>query len=158
VTVQSKPLGKAPKIGFLSPRGIERAFVVVLYLIMLALVVLSIVGTFYGLNQLPAPLTSPLQLAMDVQAAPGRLGLAFAIQIVLMVVQYGARQMAQYDWRWWGLYLVSLGVSVYYNVQAYWLPLLLLASWPVAALLIICGDVLPEFLAVRRTAPAKKEP
>lgn len=148
---------KPPKIGFLSPRGIERAFMVVLYAFMLSLVVLSVIGTFYGLNRLNAPLAMPLQVATDIAVAPGRLGVAVGLQIVLTIVQYGARQMAHYDARWWLLYLVSLGVSLYYNIQAYWVPLLLYVSVPIAVIILVGGDVLPEFLAVRRPAPQKKQ-
>jgi hypothetical protein len=163
MSVTSRPLTppakpRQPKIGFLSPRGIERAFTWFLYLVMLALVLLSVVGTFYGLNGLPAPITAPAQLVADVQAQPGRLGIAIAVQVVLTLVQYGARQMAKYDPRWWLLYLVSLCVSGYYNFQAYWEPVTAFAAPLVAAMLIIGGDVLPEFLAVRRAAPATPAP
>lgn len=145
-----KQRGGAPRIGFLTPRGIERAFVVLLYMTMLALVLLSVTGTFYGLQYQEAPLTTPLQMYHDVVNRPNVLALAVVIQIVLTLAQYGARQMATHDRRWWILYLVALAVSVYYNVQAYWLPLNVLVSWPVAAGLIIAGDVAPEYLAVRR--------
>jgi len=159
--VTSKPIGSArkgaPRIGFINPHGIEHAFVWLLYFVMLSLVVLSVVGTFYGLNKLDAPLAAPLRLVADVQAAPGRLVLALGIQVVLTVVQYGARQMAAYDRRWWLLYLVSLAVSAYYNFQAYWEPVTAFTAPLVAVAIIIGGDVLPEFLAVRRPALPKKE-
>lgn len=141
----------APRIGFIRPGQIERAFMAVLYFTLFALVTLSVIGTFYGLNKVQAPLTAPLHFFADVSAAPGRFVLAIGIQIVLTVVQYGARQMARHDRRWWLLYLVALSVSVYYNVEAYWAPLIALTAWYVAALLIVSGDVLPEFLAVRRS-------
>jgi hypothetical protein len=162
VTVQQGPLvnGKpveekrptkptAPRIGFLNPRGIERAFRWLLYLTLLALVVLSVVGTYYGLSSSSAPLLTPVRIIADIQANTDRLWVAIAIQVFLTLTQYGARTMARHDRRWWFLYLVSLGISVYYNWQAYWLPLNELTLWPIAAAAIVAGDVLPEFIAIR---------
>lgn len=139
-----------PPIGFIRPNQVERAFIALLYLALLILVLLSILGTFYGRRGETAPITAPLKLWADALGAPAQLGIAVAIQITLTIIQYGARQKARYDRRWWLLYLVSLGVSVYYNWQAYWIPLTVLVPWYLASLLIIAGDVLPEFLAVRR--------
>lgn len=144
--VQRRP---APRIGFINPRGIERAFIVLLYLTLLALVVLSVLGTFYGIGGNVAPLLSPRQIVADVGANTDRLWVAIAIQLFLTLGQYGARQMAGHDSRWWLLYLVTLGISVYYNFQAYWVPLQVLVSQPVAITAIILGDVLPEFIGIR---------
>ena len=140
---------KPPKIGFLKPGSIERAFVLLLYLTLLALVVLSILGTFYGIGGNSAPLTRPRQMWADVVANTDRLWVAIAIQVFLSLGQYGSRQMASHDRRWWLLYLAVLSISVYYNMQAYWVPLTALMSVYVAAPLIILGDVLPEFIAIR---------
>lgn len=139
----------APRIGFLNPSGIERAFRTLLYLTLLALVVLSVVGTYYGLAQQPAPLFSPRLLYAGIQANTDRLWVAIAIQVFLTLTQYGSRTMARHDRRWWFLYLVSLGISVYYNYQAYWTPLNEITLWPIAAAVIIAGDVLPEYIAIR---------
>lgn len=158
MTVQSKPLNnppvaptkrKPPRIGFLRPGHVERAFVVLLYFALFALVLLSVVGTFYGWRGEQAPLTKPGQIIADIWEGGARLWWAVAIQVSLTLAQYGARQFARADRRWWILYLVALGISVYYNVQAYWTPLSELVAWYTAAVLIIAGDVLPEFLAVR---------
>lgn len=140
---------RRPRVGFLRPGHIERAFIGLLYLALILLVVLSIVGTFYGYQGLTAPITQPLRIISDALAALGTLGIAVAIQLVLSLTQYGARQMARHDRRWWILYLVALSISVYYNVQAYWTPLTALIPFYAAALLILAGDILPEFLAVR---------
>lgn len=139
----------APRIGFLNPGGIERAFKVLLYGTLLTLVVLSVVGTYYGLAKENAPLLSPRQIYADIQANTDRLWVAIAIQVFLTLTQYGARTMARHDRRWWFLYLVSLGISVYYNYQAYWVPLNEIMMAPIAAAAIIAGDVLPEFIAIR---------
>lgn len=141
---------RGPPIGFIRPSQVERAFIALLYLALFILVLLSVLGTFYGRQGETAPITAPRQMIADLVAAPVLLGIAIAIQLTLTVVQYGARQKARDDRRWWLLYLVSLGFSVYYNWQAYWTPLTVLVPWYLAGLLIIAGDVLPEFLAVRR--------
>lgn len=138
------------RIGFLRPEQVERAFVLLLYLVLAMLVLLSVLGTFYGRQGKEAPITAPLQVVADVIAALGSFGIAVAIQATLTVIQYGARQKARTDRRWWVLYLVALSWSVYYNYYAYWTPLTALVAWYLAALLILAGDILPEFLAVRR--------
>ncbi|SRR5258706_8361329 len=138
------------RIGFLRPEQVERAFIWLLYLVLLVLVVLSVLGTFYGRRGESAPITAPRQIVADVLSDMLAFGIATGIQIVLTLVQYGTRQKARLDRRWWILYLVALGWSVYYNYLAYWTPLTALVAWYLAALLIIAGDVLPEFLAVRR--------
>ena len=158
MAVTSAPLNKPaeepkkrtpPRIGFLNPRGIEKAFRWLLYLTLLALVLLSVMGTYYGLGQSTAPLLTPLRIFSDIAANTDRLWVAIAIQVFLTLTQYGARTMARHDRRWWFLYLVSLSISVYYNYQAYWVPLNELTLWPIAAAVIVAGDVLPEFIAIR---------
>lgn len=139
-----------PRVGFLRPGQVERAFIGLLYFALLMLVVLSVIGTFYGRAGVSAPINTPLQMVRDMAAAPQQLGIALAIQFVLTLIQYGARQMARRDRRWWILYLVSLGISVYYNFQAYQEPLSALLPWYVAWLLIIAGDVLPEYIAIKQ--------
>lgn len=143
-------MGRQARIGFIQPSQIERAFIALLYLMLFLLVVVSILGTFYGRRGEDAPLTAPLRVFADISGAWGAFGVALAVQGVLTVIQYGARSFARRDRRWWLLYLAALAISVYYNVQAYWTPLTALLSWYFAALLILAGDILPEFLAVRR--------
>lgn len=162
-TVRSVPLrdgerveGKRrPTIGFIRPGQIERAFTALLYSALFLLVLLSILGTFYGLLGENAPIAAPLFVAIprivrSIAAAPNLFGEALVIQLILTLIQYGARQYAKNQPYWWIAYLVSLGVSVYYNYLAYWTPLNTLAPAYLAALIIIAGDVLPEFIAVRR--------
>lgn len=150
MNIQTAPkVHPRPRIGFVRAAHVERLFIVMLYLALLALVVLSVIGTYYGLGQSAAPLLSPRQVIADIAANTDRLWVAIVIQGGLTIAQYGARQMARHDRRWWILYLVALGVSVYYNFQAYWTPLNELMSGLVAAPLIVAGDVLPEFIAIR---------
>ncbi len=139
-----------PTIGVIPPGAIERAFIIGLYLACGALVVLSVLGTFYGLLHTAAPLSTPLRIIADARAAAGMLGLALAVQVALTLTQYGARAMARRDRRWWLLYLAALAVSVYYNMQAYYVPIAALSNVYVAWLLIVAGDIIPEFIAVKR--------
>lgn len=152
--VRSEALGGSkqrarPRIGFLKPGHVERAFVALLYGTLLVLVLLSVLGTYYGLANENAPLLRPLQIIADIRANTDRLWTALAIQLFLSLGQYGARQLARHDPRWWFLYLAALGVSVYYNFQAYWVPLNLMMPGLLVGALIIAGDVLPEFIAIR---------
>jgi type IV secretory pathway VirB2 component (pilin) len=149
MSVRSSPTS-APRIGFLRAGQVESAFRVLLYLTLLMLVALSIIGTFYGRAGAAAPITAPLTMVLTMVAMPAALGMAVLIQVVLTLVQYGSRQFARRDRRWWFLYLVALGISVYYNYQAYWTPLGALMPGYLAFMLIVAGDVLPEFIAVRR--------
>lgn len=149
--INGKVPGRArPRIGFLKPGHIERAFVALLYSTLFLLVALSFVGTFYGLSAAPAPLLTPGRIIADIRANTDRLWTAIALQLVLMLVQYGTRQMAPHDRRWWLLYLAALGISMYYNFQAYWTPLSALLGMAVAGIIIVVGDILPEFIAMRR--------
>ena len=140
---------KVPRVGFLRPIYVERAFLALLYLTLLVLVLLSVIGTYYGLASNSAPLLRPAQILADIGANTDRLWVAIVIQAFLTLAQYGARQLARHDPRWWFLYLAALGISVYYNFQAYWVPLNDLTLWPIAAVAIVAGDVLPEFIAIR---------
>jgi hypothetical protein len=150
--VDGKPVEqkRRVRVGFIRPGQIERAFIVLLYLALLLLIVISVLGTFYGQRGVDAPLATPSRVIGDIRGAWGAFGVAVGIQLILTVVQYGARSFARSDRRWWLVYLAALGISVYYNVQAYWVPLTALIPAYLAGFLIVAGDVLPEFLAVRR--------
>lgn len=155
VRSQMLPSQAHAPIGFIRPGHVERAFRTLLYSALLLLVLLSVFGTFYGMQGKAAPIDKPILVALgsiaaDVATVPSAFGIALAIQAILTIIQYGARQLANRNPRWWILYLVSLTFSVYYNYQAYWTPLSTLAPPYLAGLLIIAGDVLPEFIAVRR--------
>lgn len=141
---------RAPQIGVIPPAGIERAFVAALYLSALGLALLSVIGTFFGMLGLSAVLWPPDLIAI-VAAQPLMLGLAVVVQFALSLAQYGARQMAHHDRRWWLLYLAALALSVWYNLIAYHgLAVAAGVPWLLAGILIIAADVFPELVMVRR--------
>lgn len=155
VQTQARPAepakGKAPQIGILSGAGIERAFIGLLYVTAGLLALLSLFGTFYGLRGIAGPLAQPWTMPGDAIAAPEWFGGAFVLQLVSTLVQWGARQMARRDPRWWLLYLAALGLSVYYNFVAYFEPAVALnVPWLLAAILIIAGDAVPELVVIKR--------
>lgn len=138
-----------PRIGFLRASAIERAFILMIYGGVLALIALSIVGTFYGSHGRPAPISNPgaIWRTMWQSGTPGLI--AVGMQLALSLTQYGARQMSRHDWRWWLLYLAALGISVYFNWQAYYTPLLAYMLPGYAVALILAFDILPEFVSIR---------
>lgn len=141
--------GAAPRIGFLRASAVERAFILMIYGGVLLLVALSIIGTFYGSRGMPAPISDPGAI-WDTMWGSGTAGLlAVGIQIALSLTQYGARQMGKYDARWWLLYLAALGISLYFNYQAYYAPLLIYMLPGYALALIVAFDILPEFVSIR---------
>jgi hypothetical protein len=146
----SKPA--APSLGFLDPRTVERWFVRGVYFVMFVLVILSLLGTFYGLQHQAAPLLQPAQMVLDLAVRPWALLWTLVLQGGLTLAQYGARVKARTNRRWWLGYLAALGVSVYYNLQAYYDPVVALGvPWLLAIALIIAGDVLPEHVAIRHS-------
>jgi hypothetical protein len=119
--------------------------------IALALIALSILGTFYGARGLASPLlTHPLQIGRDIARAPSVAILALCGQVALSVAQWGGRQLARDDRRWWLLYFASLWLSLYWNWRAYGPPLVAVGV-PIllAGILILAGDVGPELALVR---------
>lgn len=138
-----------PRIGFVRASAIERAFIGLIYLGVLLLIVLSIVGTFYGANGENAPITDPVAIWAAFWAGGARSWVAIGVQVVLSLTQYGARQLARHDARWWLLYLAALGISVYFNIQAYYTPLLAYMLPGYVYLLILAFDVFPEFVSIR---------
>ena len=88
---QSKLPARRPSIGIIPPGAVERAFIIGLYhLACLALVVLSVLGTFYGLFGASAPLRTPLRIIADAR----RVGTIWAwhspSKPALTLTQYGA--------------------------------------------------------------------
>lgn len=129
--------------------------VVLIPVLAVALVGLSVLGTFYGARGLAVPILTPAQLWADITAARGLFALAACGQGLLTVAQWGGRQLARQDARWWLLYLVSLVVSVWWNWNGFGPPLVAAGvPWLLVVLLIIGGDVLPELALIREDAPA----
>ena len=149
----AKPSAKqrAPEIGFLSPSTVERALIVLIYAGVVLLACLSIIGTFYGLRGEVARIAPPWRMLLDMYNNLEAAGLGLLAQVFLTVTQYGARVKAASDPRWWLLYLAALAWSLYYNVQAYFGPLVALGLPVLAAgIIIVLADVVPEFAAVKR--------
>jgi hypothetical protein len=152
---------KRRRIGFISGGGAETVFVWLLRLAGVALIAVSIVGSFYGLQGKEAE--GPLQ-AIPAMAAgwPWLLG-ALLAQLFLSVGQWGSRKRAMGDPatvegkrrhtggdpRFWFVYLALLAFSAALNWIAYGGHLL---DWGVplalAALAVIAGDALAEFVLV----------
>lgn len=156
--VRSAPLvngesakNKTPQIGFVSGSAIERVFIAGLYVALALLALLSVFGTFYGMRGAPAPLAEPWLMVVAAAAAPVAAGWSALLQMALSLTQWGARQRARRNPRWWLLYLAVLTPSVYYNFVAYFDPAVALGvPWLIALLLIVSGDVIPELVAVRQ--------
>jgi hypothetical protein len=142
---------RRPNIGVIPGAAVERAFIGLMYTGVVLLVVLSILGTFYGLQGRAAPLGTPWLMAVDAWEAPGILGRAFLVQAVLTIAQWGAHELAGRDRLWWLAWLAALAPSVYYNVQAYFDPAIALgAPWLIALILIAAGDIVPELVGIKR--------
>lgn len=142
---------RRPNIGVIPGAAVERAFIGLMYTGVVALVVLSVFGTFYGVQGREAPLSAPWEMAVDAWNAPSVLLRAFLVQAVLTVAQWGAHELAARDRLWWLAWLAALAPSVYYNVQAYFDPAVALgAPWLIALILIAAGDIVPELVGIRR--------
>jgi hypothetical protein len=148
-TLSPSQFSRRPNIGFVRVDQVERAFLALLYVTVVVLVALSILGTFYGAQAATAPIVRPLQVWSDITGAPLTLTWAVVGQVALTLAQYGARQFAQKDRRFWLLYVAALSVSLYFNFQAYWEPLTAMFAWYVTIFLLLIGDIVPEFVAVR---------
>lgn len=149
------------RIGFFSGRSAEGCFVWLLRLAGLLLIVVSVVGSFYGLQGKAA--SPPLKVIPDMVAAwPALIG-ALAAQGFLSIGQWGARQRALGelvmhegkrrrkggDPRFWLVYLGLLALSAALNWIAYGPPLL---QWGVpvalAVLAVVAGDAIAELVIV----------
>ena len=117
----------------------------------LGLMGLSVLGTFYGARGIEVPILTPLQILVDIRAAPWVFGLALLAQGALSVAQYGCPELAGDDRRWWIGYGLALGLSIWFNWVGY-APVLLSIGvpWAVAIGAVIIGDVVPEIAAKRR--------
>ena len=109
-----------------------------------ALLLATLVGTYYGMTGSAAP-RNPIDALRGMGNSLGMLGMAVGAQVVLSLCQWGGRAMAKRDGRYWLIYAVSLLVSVYLSWRGYG-PTLTAAGvpWLVACGIIILFDVLPE--------------
>lgn len=140
---------RGPSTTMIRGSTMEGGLIIALRLAAWLLIVLSIIGTFYGGRGQDAPITAPWRLVTDVAAAWGALLLAAAGQGLLTLLQWGSRKAARHDPRWWLGYLAALAPSVWWNWQAYGDPLIALGvPLLVAAGLIVGGDMFPELTLV----------
>ena len=132
------------------PAGaVEAVFLGLLPAAMLLLMALSVVGTYYGARGIAAPLWQPWLIVRDMVSSWSVTLLAVVAQLALTVAQWGGRQVARRDARWWALYALALALSVYWNWEAFGAPLVGAGvPWLVALLIIAAGDILPEWLLV----------
>jgi hypothetical protein len=131
-------------------RQLGTALVIALRVLMWGLVALSVMGSFYAITNQPAPLFAPWQMVDDAMAASGVFYTALAVQGGLMLAQWGGSELAHDDPRWWVLYFGALIASVWMNTDAYLSPLTGTGMpWLIAWLLIVGGDVAPEWLLKR---------
>lgn len=138
-----------PSTTLLSGDAMERTLIIVLQLAAWLLIFISMVGTFYGVGPDPAPLWTPLQIWRDVMGSLLLFSLAIVGQGILSVAQWGSRNAAKRDRRWWFAYLAVLAPSVWWNWEAYGPPLTDVGvPWVVALGIIILGDVGPELVLV----------
>ncbi len=114
--------------------------------IALLLIILSLFGTFYGMSGQAMPLSRVGQLWTDISLAKEGFAIAVGLQIVFSVIQWGSMGHAKTDPRWWGLYLIALGFSGYWNWQAYHQAMIdtMHMPWLLALIVIIASDVLAE--------------
>lgn len=153
---------RSERIGFLSGRRAEGCFVWLLRLAGLLLIVVSVVGSFYGLQGASAE--GPLKVIPAMIAGwPWLLG-AVAVQAFLSIGQWGSRQRAQGslasssegrrrrvggDPRFWVVYLALLVLSAALNWIAYGVHLIQWGiPWALALLAVVAGDALAELVIV----------
>jgi len=142
IPVRRKP---TTPTGVISASAMATALIWMIRSLAVALIVLSLIGTFYGLAGQPAPINNLALIADTIGANVGLLLLAILIQTVLAVSQWGAMHLARADARWYLLYLSSLALSAYWNWQAYGSQMLVSGIPIVVALIIVlAGDILAE--------------
>lgn len=139
------------------PTGVIRGAMIVqaltstIRILAVLLIVLSVIGTMYALQARTAPLAAPWQIVRDMVAAPAFVAAALSLQGLLTLAQWGANMLAAKQPRWWALYLAALGLSLYWNWQAYGVELIALGvPWLLALLIVAGGDILPEQALVIR--------
>lgn len=121
-----------------------------LRVLMWGLVALSVMGSFYSIVDTSAPLFSPWQMVDDAMGNSSTFWTALAVQAGLMLSQWGGSELAKEDSRWWFLYFGALIASVWMNTNAYLDPLTASGMpWLIGWLLIVGGDVAPEWLLKR---------
>lgn len=144
----AKP-AKRSRPGMIRGASVERWMITIIHTAAWTLIVLSILGTFYGSRGLTAPILQPWQIVLAIVAQPWVFVATVILQVLLSVVQWGARQMAKRVLLWWLLYFAALALSAWWNWQAYGAALLQFGTpWLLAIGVIIIGDMMPELALV----------
>lgn len=122
------------------------ALIWVIRLLAVALLLLSLLGTFYGMSSESMPLNKPGQVWIDIGLAKEGFILAIIVQVFFSVVQWGSMGLAKADVRWWGMYLIGLSFSAYWNWQAYHAAMIdvMRMPWLLALIIIVLSDILAE--------------
>ena len=146
--------GRNARTGVIPRASIVTALILTLRSVLIGLMVLSLMGTFYAMIGMTAPFPQVWQMLPDVARDVGTFGIAFAMQLVLSLVQWGSSTLGKEDRRWWWLYALALAPSAWMNIESYAVPLLEVFGWSderwiVAALLIVAFDVAPEKMLQR---------
>lgn len=146
------PRRERTETGLISEGFILRCLIAFIHEVTVLLMLMSVIGTFYGTRGLDAPLAHPIQIVLDAVQAPMLLLLAAAGQGLLSLVQWGARLAAlKLDPRWWVAYVLSLGVSAWWNWNAYADPMIALGvPWLIAGAFLLGADALPEWLLIKK--------
>lgn len=148
--INGQTVKRSKRPGMIKGAFIERLLIALIHELAWLLIILSVLGTFYGARGQDAPLLTPGQIIRDIWAQPIILGVALIGQGLLSVVQWGSRVMAVSTNRyWWLAYFGALALSVWWNWQAYGDPMLILGvPWLIAIGFVIGGDMLPELALV----------
>ena len=94
--------GGAPlRTAHISGTQAAQALVVLLRVSMWTLVILSTIGTIYGVMRQAVPLWTPWMVFGDLAANPGGAAIGLALQLGLTLGQWGGIELAREDRRWW---------------------------------------------------------
>ena len=138
------------RIGMISGEGAESAFVALLRVSGWLLVLVSVIGSFYGLQGKQA--SEPATMISDLVTGYGWLLAALGAQAVLSIGQWGSRARAKHDRRFWLVYLALLALSASLNWLAYGPHLVAWGiPWFLAAAAVVGGDAIAELVIVYET-------
>lgn len=141
------PKVRRMRTGVVPAESMARVFVLFVRITALALIVLSYLGTCYGLAG--AGVVGPDGLNVAPATSLMHWGMALILQTVLSLIQWGARAWAHQSGNpvWFVAYAAALGISVTFNWIAY---SSLIMGWGVAWWLTLIGialfDMMPEHI------------
>jgi hypothetical protein len=141
--------GRGSRTGLVPRSTIVTALIITLRSVLIGLMLLSLMGTFYALIDTTAPFPQVWQMVPDMVQDSGTFLMALGMQLLFSLVQWGSATLAKEDRRWWFLYLLALAPSAWMNIQSYAEPTLQVFGWSgdrfiIVALLIIAFDIAPE--------------